>query len=562
MKKLPFIRLLLCILLTFSIVSCDSVTKDPATLNNEENANTQKPDDSQTSGDSSQNTDNSKNETQWLLPKENFISAKQPMHAIFPRPDSETSNKAYHRNAYPGIMYEIPLGVAFGAYPFYYEIVKAPEGTTIGAQFDDTNYGIIKWTPDSDDSGEHTFKIKVHDQDANELNITWTVNVNKDWIIFADSVNGSDTSGYGTLAQPYKSLAYSYTQAEGRAICLRGGSYFSTDKGYSLNETNTRTVFAYPGETVNISGAGNNDDYGVFTWNTSDCWMAGFRLHSLQNSADKPRWTYTSSVVNRVYQYRIYFDGGSIGKGIDNVGCNIFGNPGTGLYRDYAMQSHCEFNNLPYAENGFASFDLYQTNYFLHQNNTYSGTLSDKSRYCAWVKAWDVKDVCIRANRTTDSWSGNFLSIALTSGQERIEVCYNTFKSDFAENPDKNNILVLYGYNYWLDGLHGPIWTYRNTFYGEVCIMNQDYSAEFSFENDIVIHNQTFPDAAHKIMMYDSNFPSSLRANPADRNNITLSITGAECHGDTYDGIIDQDLLLKGNYRSSWLGKRGAEISR
>lgn len=497
----------------------------------------------------------------WQLSEGYFVSAKKPMQQIFPRPDVDTSTEAFHRNAYVGMQYEIPIGVSFGAFPFYYTLRTAPTGATIGSIFSDSDYGVLKWTPT--EIGTFQFKVRVQDQDLNLIDISWSVTVSNSWVIFVDSVSGSNTTGDGSISSPYETLEYAYTNASTKAICLLEGSYTCPTNGYSLNTSNTRSLFAYPGDSVNISGAGNTDDFGVFTWNTDDCWVSGIRLHSLQASSANPRWFYTSVSVDRLYQYNIHFDGGSIGTvGNDNNSCNFLS---TASQRYYGMQSHCRFSNLPFTNNGFSAFDLYYTSYYLHQNNTYDGA-SSNARYGMWPKGNNVTDVCIRQNILETDWDNFFCNIYMSEGQEDIEVCYNLLRNSYAASPDKDHPMIEYaGQGTGGTIIRGPVWTYRNTIYGEPLIIDNyvssAYPVELHFEKNIVVHNETFSGATHKIMMYNTNDASSVRRDPETRANSTITITDTECHGDTTDGIVDIDYLLDGVYRTTYLGKRGYEIN-
>src|SRR5690606_1338391 len=54
-----------------------------------------------------------------------------PLHVIYPRPDDETQSYARHRHAYPGVRYEIPIGVQFGKWPYRYELIEGPEGARV-----------------------------------------------------------------------------------------------------------------------------------------------------------------------------------------------------------------------------------------------------------------------------------------------------------------------------------------------------------------------------------------------------------------------------------------------
>ena len=138
------------------------------------------------------------------LPAANYIPAKQAAHLIHPRPDSETASWAKHRRHYPGIKYEVPVGVSFGSWPFFYDLTTAPAGATIGENViavdgelvPGDDYGVVTW--DNPTEGTHNFQVTVSFQDgATPLVIEWTLEVTTTGTIFVDAVNGLDTNdGY------------------------------------------------------------------------------------------------------------------------------------------------------------------------------------------------------------------------------------------------------------------------------------------------------------------------------------------------------------------------------
>src|SRR6188508_355199 len=89
---------------------------------------------------------------------------------VHPRPDSETGAYARHRNAYPGQPYAVPIVVQGGAWPFYYELLEGPPGSSIGNQLlkvgdkllplDD--YGILNIRNPVE--GTYSISIRVTDQ--------------------------------------------------------------------------------------------------------------------------------------------------------------------------------------------------------------------------------------------------------------------------------------------------------------------------------------------------------------------------------------------------------------
>ncbi|MHC4737359.1 MAG: putative Ig domain-containing protein, partial [Planctomycetota bacterium] len=75
--------------------------------------------------------------------------------------------------AYPGIEYNIRLGVIGGRYPYSFSLVDAPSGMSITS-----DKGEISWTPDLGLEGQSfDVSVKVVDQLSQEVYQNFTVNV-------------------------------------------------------------------------------------------------------------------------------------------------------------------------------------------------------------------------------------------------------------------------------------------------------------------------------------------------------------------------------------------------
>ena len=194
----------------------------------------------------------------WQKPSGYYMPAKLPMQTVFPRPDNETNTWARPREAYTGEVYRFAVGVAFGAWPFRYEIVAGPAGMTIGEQYGSPDYGIVSWVPDVSDTGvSQTVTVRVYDQDYGRgsaaHDVTWTVIAgtlpadfpdNKGFL-FIDPVNGHAwndpvSPGTGTKANPFLNSRDWYRDDPldstfyGYHIIWRGGTqylYFDPNSG-------------------------------------------------------------------------------------------------------------------------------------------------------------------------------------------------------------------------------------------------------------------------------------------------------------------------------------------
>ena len=194
-----------------------------------------------------------------------FEPQLQPMRAVFPRPDSETSAAAPHHWAYwdgtTGIEYRKTLAVSFGSPPWVFVLMSGPPGMRFGATSWDTSwragaqafingYGRVFWTPTAVVT-DYPVVARAYDMNGNWVEFTWTVSTSSSTaqFVFVDNVNGLSTNP-GTLSEPYDSLAtacgstYSAVTNPGAIIYLR-------------NPSGTAPEYVVPGYTDNlfVSGA-------------------------------------------------------------------------------------------------------------------------------------------------------------------------------------------------------------------------------------------------------------------------------------------------------------------
>lgn len=201
-----------------------------------------------------------------------FIAAKFNMHVAHPRPDAETNTWEYHRNSYHdgsvGLAWRIPISVQGGARPLRYVKIAGPAWMTIGQDYGDTDYGILKGTPTAQDITGSTVTIRVIDQSLKSVDITWTHYTTSSKWLFIDSA-AADNSGAGGRTTPKKNTRGWYLDSEtdgtyaGKLVYYRGGThtfYFdptATSAGAGLFTSDANNValkplvhVGYPGETA------------------------------------------------------------------------------------------------------------------------------------------------------------------------------------------------------------------------------------------------------------------------------------------------------------------------
>ena len=511
----------------------------------------------------------------WKLPEENYISAKQPMRLIYPQPDCETESNEYHRSAHPGELYEVKIGVAFGAYPYHLKFNSKPGQAKIGCNYGDDGYLTVSWTPGNDDLGEHFFDITVYDQDSNTINVSWSCTVETNGHDLVDEKNGTDLAGNGSQAKPYRTLAYMFSQNHAKEIChIKEGDY-SLEKDVSSNLGLTGPIaLVGAGMTktsINCSGTPDTSK-STFLVQNDGVFIGKLRLHSINSAKENPRYVNLHDLYSRVIVYSVHFDGSSSGtKGNDNNSCFFMPSDNRPRFMYNHMMSNCRFDNLVYSGNGFSAFDAYRVDGFLCSDNIFGKAASGMgSRYVLWVKGIGNRNFTIRGNIWEESWSGeNLCAMYLsTSGDEysgNMEICYNRIlHDDSSYSYGAAAAIMLFG-GYGTDdavNLRGPIWSYRNTIVGLVVIKEYDtFPVEFHSENYIIIHESSVDGVDHKVLMRNSNDGAGAFRDPETRSGgITFSCTGYELHQSPDAGVLDSSYSLSGAYRREYLYKRGHEI--
>lgn len=220
----------------------------------------------------------------WQLAAGHFESYLSPI-IVHPRPNSETGTNARHRNGYTGQAYRVPVVQQGGAWPFYYEIISAPAGVTIGSELAisgdklvaGADYGIVNWP--SPTAGTHTINIRVTDQNLTVNTISWTVVVGtSNWVVLDKSAG---TNGSGTLASPYNTES-SLSGQSSKCVLVRAGTIDSNALS-SLNGF-PRTWVPYNGETVNWKVSG------VYGNSVNDFWLSGINIILDSSGSATQKW--------------------------------------------------------------------------------------------------------------------------------------------------------------------------------------------------------------------------------------------------------------------------------
>ena len=473
------------------------------------------------------------------LPEGHFVPARMPMHAVYPRPDQETQAHARHRWAYPGMVYEIPIGIQGGSWPFKYELIEAPEGADIGQCYGDKNYGSIAWL--AADAGAFTFKVKVTDQELNELTIEWQVTVSKDPFVFIQDKYEGDKKG--TFEEPLEDISDWFkgdvddNTYHNKIIVFREGGYKlrgDERNKYNVrlvNKTKTPSFIAYPGEqpVIDCSSAKiMTDNKGL-----QDIFVAGIKWIDGRQDVNNAHIFWAVGDVSRSCWWRNHFHNLGPGKvGNDNtMPVFVSGTHNRKKHILYKENMHSEIQN--FGKNG-AYFEAYVSDYVLIEQNV--------ARHCATAAGWFAKGtvsfVTIRANKAIEGVSGGQVKVGYGGEARSVphdhEVCWNHVVT---KDPRQVTIFQWCGSNFY-GGKTYHSWIYRNTFVGGSSWIRFSGKEPFNVDGNLVV----------------TDMPKrwGTKHNEEQANVIMSSDAG----------VVDEQGLLNGEYRKQHLGRVGCEIAK
>ncbi|MCX7748077.1 MAG: PA14 domain-containing protein [Clostridia bacterium] len=276
-------------------------------------------------------------DTRWIIPLANRVGQKLPMRILHPRPDTETSSLAAHRNAHSKIIYKTPISIQGGERPFKYEIISAPAGTTIVSEMQRSvdpltgktlhtrqdDLGVVTWTPAA---GTHKFSIKVTDQSSATVTVDWSVTLNdSNFVIIDSSVN---RSGDGTWASPLKTWADLWgtdkdaTYANKIAYFKNGTYQVANSASANVSVNLNVKPLAYMGESK--EGTVFDTSRGHFYVNRGDVTFSNLSFTGSRKDANN-RIIQVSTKNSNYLFFNLSFDNETVGTlANDNPGCIVF----------------------------------------------------------------------------------------------------------------------------------------------------------------------------------------------------------------------------------------------
>jgi hypothetical protein len=454
------------------------------------------------------------------------FAANYPLEIIQPRPNLNTLNRYY--KAYPGIEYNVKVGVFGGLFPFVYSLTTAPSGMVINA---DT--GVISWSNPTTSGSPHTVTARVVDSESTATTVTWTVTVTTTGFYFLDATNGNDSNA-GTLSAPWKTIGGMYKNSKadnsysGGFLYFRAGTYQTKGTNMVFEDSSRLPLvggakplvwMGYPGETATID---TQSAYVVAYSGTSNFYFDNLRIINMRpiNGCETNHGlSVESGSDNHVFR-RLYFYNQAQGGGGCNDSSIMITNGGT------------------------------KSNYMLFSENT-----TDTGRSAYWLLAYYTNKVVVEYTKIKNWSAGSHIigpkmnntnwsirsntaidNVTDVDGVIWIDTYATTNNFDISFNNIKCTGVAL---SMGLENTnYRPVYSYRNTYQGSIEVMNYS-SGTISFVRDIII-NSNNPKISY-----------SGGASPTQTNLLT---------GVASNNIVDANGNLTPAYSAS-VGTHGYQIS-
>jgi hypothetical protein len=482
-----------------------------------------------------------------------WSASRQALRTIYPRPNAETPSWARHRWAYYDgsntVQYRLPIGVMGGAWPYVYTVVAGPSGLSVGRSYGDTDYGIVKWTPNGSQTGS-VVTIRITDQELNTIDVTWTISTSSSTAQFLFvSTSGNDTTGNGTISAPYATIQKVYGSGgvlnPNRIVYFRGGTYatFAQNATFGINcvdDTSPMAMQNFPGETVTFnhaiagstsawsSNAGSHDWF-VYGIGITGGPVGSTNFRHFHNGGKNNRLTIGKCSAPDVW-------GGTSPD--DNATVVFLSSTGSGMRQYLYFPELVETNRS--GGNCGGGFIAFTCQYLLAERCSVTGSTGG---FDLLLKA-ATQDCELRESTIVRTDGGQITGTIcqIDDGIQTANIHIRHNYLDSGGNTDTgfvvNNARVACG-AHWLD---------RNSIRGGAISVNDNTGGPSSVA---IAGNAIQVSGMNPVLR---NFASGTPPN--------TTIGNTECHGSS--GILDANILLTGAYRTSYYGtanSRGAEIA-
>jgi len=468
------------------------------------------------------------------------LASNYPLQIIQPE-SGLTNNRNRFYKAYPGIEYNVRMGVIGGKFPFSYALTNAPSGMTINAKT-----GEIDWPMPSISETPYDVTATVTDAENTTETVSWSVLVTTDGFLFVDANNGTaaTSGGTGTIGDPWKSLKDVYggdSPADkdiafhaGEFVYFRAGTYLMDGLVDGSNEPyqdGTRFTFrydkkpqvwlAYPGDTMPVVQQDIAHLY--FEGPGRDIWLDGLDFRSDGNV--RAMGMNISSSKQNVVIRRNKYSGITEGFTGGNNALIFFRKWGTG--GRFAIQDN-EFSGV---DVGFAIL-AYLTNKVLVEDNYFHDIGAHAVGMKLESSRWDVRANLFRNNKLDSIWHYYAMEEPIYSAD--TEIRFNLVEQGGGR--------VAINNKYRADGR--PIYIYRNTLMdGGLQFYVTETNGPFYWTNNIILGEDGHPD---NILRRSINAPNRL----VIEDNLI---------GTFSDGIVDSQGNLTPAY-AEFIGTRGEQL--
>jgi hypothetical protein len=461
------------------------------------------------------------------------FAGNYPLEILQPEAGLDTTNRFY--KAYPGLEYNVRMGVIGGKYPFTYALTTAPSGMSI-----DSFTGEITWPAPSESGTPYDVTAIVTDTENTTETISWTVSVTTAGFYFVDAVNGTTRAqgSTGTINDPWKLTDDVFRGAPlGSMVYWRAGNYYMDTDIDDNGDDGMRVVIysnqhsgvwmGYPGDTKPIF---NQDVAHFWFYLGGALYLDGFHFKSDGNA--RAMGINISSAKNNVVIRRNKFSGITGGTTGGNNALVFFRAQGTGTRM--AIQDN-EFGGV---DKGYGILN-YRTTGVLVENNYFhdiGAVAGNANSHALGMKVrsnrWDVRSNLFRNNGGFSIWEYyKYEGLDLSGNNEHS---YNVIEAGGGR----------LGINTRHDGIGDPVYVHRNTILDEASQGRVEVTnGPFYWYNNVIVNDSVDP--GH-ISLNNISAPERLII----ENNLA---------GTTADGIADAQGNLTAAY-AEYIGNRGHQL--
>ncbi len=478
----------------------------------------------------------------------------------------DASNRVYR--AYPGIAYQIHADAVGGHWPYTYTLSGAPTGMTIepgpcnNIGPSGCTAGTIAWP--SPTLGTHgPITVTIRDVDGDVVTGTWSVTVSNtigaDGFCFLDADNGNDSTGSGSLASPYRSIAKAHASCGARSILyFRGATADYTisptiEDGSAPGDCDVRVQWpeasrgviwlGYPGERPVIDFESTGNAQPCFQMQGANIWVDNLELKNIGSIG-----------------FKFNLRSGGYGAVVRNVFAHDLRFGGDGKNSSFFLWTRCDncptwfdtvqnsrFSNV---SDGACSLKLYGVKYGLFETSAYAATVSNEGDIA--LKG-TVPHYTVRANTcaadVVTCFGGNMATANACAGGlcdlTGGEMYHNLVLGSGTSDPSEGAVAIGVAKVTPID----QTWVYRNTLLGQVSVGNVEVSdGPYTFNDNVIVNAGGT----------GSSCPPRLTCSSI--TSYAPLVMGNNLQGAWADGYVDANGRLQGASRSSWLGQRGYEL--